>query len=55
MFKGYPGMAGMYILKVESREEAEELCKQEPLVMGGYATYKLVSFQIANKENNYLL
>lgn len=55
VFKGYPGVAGMYILKVESREEAEELCKQEPLVMGGYATYKLVSFQIANKENNYLL
>lgn len=23
VFKGYPGMAGMYILKVESREEAK--------------------------------
>ena len=55
VFKGYPGMAGMYILKTESREEAEEICKSEPLVTGGYATYKLVGLQIANRENNYLL
>lgn len=55
VFKGYPGMAGMYILKTESREEAEEICKREPLVVGGYANYKLVGLQIADKENNYLL
>ncbi len=55
VFKGYPGMAGMYILKTESREEAEEICKSEPLVVGGYATCKLVGLQIANRENNYLL
>ena len=55
VFKGYPGMAGMYILKVESREEAKALCDSEPLVVGGYATYKLIDFTIANRENNYLL
>ena len=55
VFKGYPGMAGMYILKTESREEAEEICKAEPLVVGEYAKYKLVALQIANRENNYLL
>ncbi len=55
IFKGYPGMAGMYILKTENREEAEEICRAEPLVMGGYAGYKLVGLQIANRENNYLL
>ncbi len=55
VFKGYPGMAGMYILKTESREEAEAICKAEPLVTGGFATYKLVTLQIANRENNYLL
>ena len=55
VFKGYPGVAGMYILKTESREEAEEICRAEPLVMGGYAGYKLVGLQIANRENNYLL
>ncbi len=55
VFKGYPGMAGMYILKTDSREEAEEICKMEPLVTGGYATYKLVGLQIADRENNYLL
>ena len=50
-----PGFAGMIILKVESYEEAEELCKREPLVVDGYATYKLMSLQVGNKENNYLL
>ena len=55
VFKGYPGMAGMYILKAESREEAEALCEREPLVAGGYAIYKLVGFQKADRENNYLL
>lgn len=45
----------MYILKTESREEAEELCKIEPLVIGGYAMFKLVTLQIADRKNNYLL
>ena len=52
VFKGYPGVAGMYILKAESLEAAEELCKREPLVAEGY---KLKALQPANKENNYLL
>jgi len=34
-----PGFAGMVILKAENYEEAEELCKREPLVIEGYATY----------------
>lgn len=54
-FKGYPGIAGMVIFKTDSLEEAEELCKREPLVAEGYATYKLRSMQVANRENNYLL
>ncbi len=55
VFKDYPKMAGMYILKTESRREAEAICNAEPLVRGGYATYRLVGLQIANRENNYLL
>lgn len=55
VFKGYPGVAGMYIINAKSYEEAEEICKLEPLVMEGYATYKLCTLQIANKDNNYLL
>lgn len=55
VFKGYPGVAGMYILKAKSYEDAEELCKLEPLVAEGYATYKLKALQVANRENNYLL
>ena len=49
-FKGYPGVAGMYILKAASYEEAEELCKSEPLVLEGYATYKLKALQVADKD-----
>lgn len=45
----------MVVFKTESREEAEELCKREPLVAGGYATYKLRDMMPANRENNYLL
>ena len=55
VFKGYPGMAGVYLLKTESREEAEALCKAEPLVTGGFATYRLAELLVANRENNYLL
>ena len=54
VFKGYPGVAGMLLLKTASYEEAEMFCKQEPLVVGGYATYKLKAVQVADKENNYL-
>lgn len=54
-FKGYPGVAGMVIFKTATYEEAEELCKQEPLVAEGFATYQLASLQVADKTNNYLL
>lgn len=54
-FKGYRGVAGMVIFKTESYEEAEALCKMEPLVAEGYATYTLAALQVADKENGYLL
>jgi uncharacterized protein YciI len=54
-FKGYPGVAGMVILKAQSYEEAEEICGREPLVAEGYATYKLRTLKAANRENNYLM
>ena len=52
VFKGYHGM---YILRAESYEEAEAICKTEPLVVEGFASYKLKALQVADKENNYLL
>lgn len=55
VFKGYPGVAGMYIIKANSYEEADALCKLEPLVVEGYANYKLKALQVADRENNYLL
>lgn len=54
-FKGYPGVAGMVVFKTQSYEEAEALCRQEPLVLEGYATYTLAALQTADKSNNYLL
>jgi uncharacterized protein YciI len=53
--KGYPGVAGMVIFKAGSYEEAEVICKSEPFVAEGYATYKLFSMRVGNRENNYLL
>lgn len=55
VFKGYLGVAGMYIIRANSYEDAEEICKKEPLVLEGYATYKLKEFIVANRDNNYLL
>ena len=55
VFKGYPGVAGMYILRADSYEQAEELCRREPLVLEGFAAYKLKALQVADRENNYLL
>ena len=54
-FRGYPGVAGMIVLKNVNHEEAEEICKSEPFVAEGYATYKLRTLQAGNRENNYLL
>ncbi|MCL2765901.1 MAG: YciI family protein [Treponema sp.] len=53
--KGYPGIAGMIIFKAENDKEAKGICKSEPFVAEGYATYKLGTLQAGNKENNYLL
>lgn len=55
VFKGYPGVAGMYVLRAESYEAAEALSRQEPLYIEGFATCKVRALQVANKENNYLL
>ena len=55
VYKGYKGVAGMLILRAESLEAADELCKREPLVVGGFASYTLYAMQTANRENNYLL
>jgi len=54
-FKGYPGVAGMVILKIGNYDEADAICKTEPFVAEGYATYKLYAIQTGNKENNFLL
>jgi len=55
VIKGFPGVAGMVIIKADSFEEAKVLCEREPLVVDGFATYKLITMQVVNKENNYLL
>ena len=54
-FRGFPGVAGMYILKTETPEEAEALCQADPVVAEGYGTYKVRKLLVADRENNYLL
>lgn len=53
--KGYPGVAGMVIIKAQSLEEAKEISKQEPLTVAGHTKIKISTLQVANKDNNYLL
>ena len=53
--KGYPGIAGMVIFRAKSYEDAKTICEAEPFVVEGYATYKLFSMQIGDRDNNYLL
>jgi len=53
--KDYPGVAGMIIFRAGDRKEAEMICRSEPFVAGGYATYKLASLRPGTRENNYLL
>jgi len=53
--KGYPGIAGMIIIKAKSYKEAEVICNSEPFAAEGYATYKLITLEVGNRDNNYLL
>jgi uncharacterized protein YciI len=53
--KGYPGVAGMIILKAENLEEAKEICRVEPLTEAGHTVTKVSTLQVADRENNYLL
>lgn len=53
--KGYPGVAGMIILRTENFEEAKEICAMEPFGVEGLVTHKLSTLQVADRENNYLL
>lgn len=55
VYKGYKGVAGMVILRAESLEAAEAMCREEPLVAEGFATFELHAIQVANAENGYLM
>lgn len=53
--KGYPGVAGIFILRCERLEEAKALCAAEPLAMEGFVKHKVSTLMVADRENNYLL
>jgi len=53
--EGCSGVAGVVVFRAGSQEEAEEICKLEPFVIEGYATYKLIRLRVGDKDNNYLL
>ena len=49
------GRGGMVILTADSYPQAEALCRAAPYIAEGYKTYRLMTMQVADKDNGYLL
>ncbi|PIS46533.1 MAG: hypothetical protein COT17_08110 [Elusimicrobia bacterium CG08_land_8_20_14_0_20_51_18] len=52
-FKDFAG--GMLIVKAASPEEARAIAESDPFVGEGFESYELREWELASKENNYLL
>lgn len=52
-FTDFPG--GIVILSVRDKEEAITIAESDPFISSGCKTYELRTFEVANKDNNYLL
>lgn len=44
---------GMVIFKVDTKEEAIALAKQDPFILEGFKTFEIKTLEVASKENNY--
>ena len=53
--KDYPGIAGMIVFQAENEQVAQLFCQSEQFVAEGYASYRMFSLRVGNKDNNYLL
>jgi uncharacterized protein len=44
---------GMIILKVGSLDEAKAIVEADPMITGGFESYELAEWAVANKQNGY--
>jgi uncharacterized protein len=52
-FTDYAG--GMIVVRADSYEEAVKIAKSDPFISSGTESFEVRTWQLANKENNYLL
>jgi uncharacterized protein YciI len=45
---------GMLVLRGESKDEIKAIIDEDPLVQGGFRTYEVRTWLMANRANNYL-
>jgi len=45
---------GMLILRGENKDEIKSIVDKDPLVQGGFRTYEIRTWMMANQTNNYL-
>ncbi|MCB9072980.1 MAG: hypothetical protein H6623_05100 [Bdellovibrionaceae bacterium] len=51
-FSDHP--SGLVVILAENKEEAELVAQQDPFVSGGYRSYEVRTWLLANQNNNYL-
>jgi uncharacterized protein YciI len=44
---------GMAILRVQSLDEAKAIAEADPMVRGGFQSYELATWILANKQNHF--
>ncbi|WP_442598632.1 YciI family protein [Neobacillus sp. D3-1R] len=52
-FTDYDG--GMIVIRAESFDEAEKMAQSDPFVSSMTESYKIRTWKMANRDNNYLL
>ncbi|MFA6028239.1 MAG: YciI family protein [Elusimicrobiota bacterium] len=52
-FKDFKG--GMVVVKAGSADEARRIAESDPFVKSGFESYELRTWELANRENRYLL
>jgi uncharacterized protein len=45
--------SGLIVLRVASLAEAEAIAEADPMIRGGFQTYELATWKMANKQNHY--
>jgi uncharacterized protein len=45
--------SGLIVLRVPSLAEARAIAEEDPMIRGGFQSYELATWMIANKQNHY--